>query len=280
MKIGVKQDLIKRKIRKEMRRQRKNAKTAEDHIMPPPVKVEPFFDDFVAYLGGKKIQPTPAESGRVESHADYYFEEEKVLIELKALSGDYSLGDILRKMVVAAEDLNLSTSDIVDIVTLRKDPNPKVTELFRKRFRRYLEHKLSKAKKQLYASAKFYGREDNYKVIFLFNDTVILPKGIDILDASSLLMKNNLGLDDVDAICYYSGNIYSLFPWTPGRFLSYYPIYRNDEVNERLRPFLDRFGSELLNFHANFHKRHGTINKIKDPRDFLDLFHESRQIRT
>ncbi len=119
---------------------RKYRKALPNSERPDALHVEQTFDAFVAELGGKKISDLIENKAQIPLNADYLFDDQNVIAELKTLEGIFSGPDAIKQLTQAYIDAGCTGSDVMGSL-FRDEPVPEAAaRLVQKRVRRSIDN--------------------------------------------------------------------------------------------------------------------------------------------
>lgn len=209
--------------------------------------VEREFDRFVSLVGGRKISDLLTDKHAMPLNADYAFANENVVVELKTLMGARDEASGLAKIGETLIDSGLTIYQTMNCLFGSEPIPPHSRKLVDKRFRRYLEKRISKARKQCLASKSLLGNEATKTMIVVANDdgNRFFSQSY-VLYAFAILMDRNYSKGGTDCWVYINPN----FPATPTdnqmQYNGWFPAYCNDDTNRQMSPFVDELGSKWL----------------------------------
>lgn len=218
---------------------------------PEPLPVEITFDAFVSDFGGKKISDLIENKSQMPLNADYLFEEDNVIAELKALEGIFSGPDAIKQLTQAYIDAGCSGSDVMGVF-FRNEPVPKAAaDLMRKRVRRSIEQRIKQARKQLKKSKAAYGDSDTKSLILIAMDQQPLFGHKAMMFNIAKVMGDNYADEHTDGVVYLNPNIPTKMRSDGMEFSGWYPFYRDDKINEELAAFVNLLGNRWLTYYGN-----------------------------
>lgn len=212
---------------------------------PQFIEIEPIFDEFVAtWPGAGRVQNLFADAEKTGLNADYYFENENVIVELKCLERDQSDPSAFAKRLSSALDyLEIHPHDKFRIM-VGLEPIPlKAKQRLQSSTQNAMRNALRKANKQL-RSTKSFIRKDSSCLLIVANDR---DKLFGPIEALKCLAGMALNLSDchVDGIVYTTPNVF--YDDGSGLAKQYWaPVY--DEGKEQLGDFVNPLGSAWLDY--------------------------------
>lgn len=235
---------------------------------PAPLPVEITFDAFVAEFGGKKISDLIENKSQMPHNADYFFEEQNAIAELKTLEGIYSGPDAVKQLTQAYIDAGCTGSDVMGVF-FRNEPVPEAAAaLMRKRVRRSIEQRIKQARKQLRKSKATFGNDDTKLLILIAMDQQPLFGHKTMLFNLAKIMGDNYSDEHTDGVVYLNPNMPTKIRSDSMEFSGWYPFYRDDDVNEELSEFVNLLGNRWLNYLG---KQIGETNPILELASFDEM---------
>ena len=131
----------------------------------------------------------------------------------------------------------------------RGEPLPKdAWHLVHKRFRRFVEDRVRKGRAQLKRSKKDFGNEATKSILLLANEKIKLLRDDQIFGVICNVMAANYADGHIDAVIYFSPNVFSFHRGAEREYTTWTPTYR-DPNDEQLGAFIDRLGEAWLKFY-------------------------------
>lgn len=221
-----------------------------DGVRPPPIDVEPAFDTFVEQFGGIKISSLMPSSNARPLNADYLFPADNVVAELKKLEGSFAAPDGARLLSQAFADAGVTESQLSAYI-FRREPLPRrAWSLVDKRFRRFLEDRIRKARAQLRRSKIDFGNAHTKSVLLLVNERLTLVKDDYIVGAVCKIMAANYADEHIDAVVYFAPNVYSFQPGAEREYTIWFPSY-TDATDKKLGDFINKLGEAWLKYYMD-----------------------------
>lgn len=206
------------------------------------IEIENDLPNFIkSFRGGVVVRDLIPDSPNMQANADYYFENDGVIAELKCLRTDPSNERLLfERLVSVCKKLGYSEKSTWQIA-LREIPLPSdVAQGVVQKSLSYIEAALRKASNQILSTKNYFGRPDIAGVVVISNEenTVLTPAQI---FEKILSLLSGLDSQAIDALIYVSPNLYfvaddgsSRTPWLPAYKLN---------PDQRLVNFIDDMGS-------------------------------------
>jgi hypothetical protein len=212
----------------------------------PPLKiaVESEFDRLVVDFGGAKISSLLSDKSNLPRNADYFFQEDNVIAELKILEeGDSPFGtwerfsSLIRASGVSGESLVRSL--------IRESRLPReVLEVMQKRFRRTLEERIKFARLQLQESKRLVGDSRTRTLVLLANERFWFASHAWVFGQICKLMSENFDDERIDGIVYFSAGVVSRLSAGTREYSVWSPAYRKQ--GDVLGDFVNRLGERWL----------------------------------
>lgn len=181
-----------------------------------PIDIQEEFGRFVREFGGKVVEDSLAPQQRDFSNADYVFERQNVVAELKVLTRDQS-GDPVLYEKLQGLYLSAVAGGLVGPVFGTLSVNTKdFPELLQRQFldahKAPIATLIKKANKQIKATKHHLGMPDAKGLLILFNDGNFRLDH----DVVAYLLHRVLGSDfsSINSIFYGTANLWSEAPWT------------------------------------------------------------------
>jgi hypothetical protein len=268
-------DKFKRKLKEYKAKRRVDAyesryrNTDASVVRPAPVSVEVTFDAFVEEFGGEKISNLIQSKAQMPLNADYFFRQHNVIAELKTLEGIYSGPDAIRSLSQAFIDAGCSGSDLMGLLWRGEEMPERVRTLVGRRIRRSIEQRIKKARKQLRQSRATFGDANTRTLILIAMDQPPLFGHRTMLLHLAKVMGDNYSDEHTDGIVYLNPNMPTKMKSDGMEFSGWYPLYRDDQINDGMSEFVNHLGNRWLTF---FGKRIGETNpilKLDSPEEML-----------
>jgi hypothetical protein len=235
-------------LAKILRHERENPYVG-DGIRPAPVPVEPAFDAFVETFGGTKISALLSNKSALPLNADYFFAKDNVVAELKMLEGSFAGQDGVPLLLNALHEAGVTTAEVWGYF-FRGEPLPKGSwHVLNKRFRRYVEDRIKKGRAQLKRSKLDVGNATTKSVLLIANEKIKLIRDDRIFGVICDLMATNYNDAHIDAVIYFSPNVFSFHPGAEREYSSWIPAYRNAD-DEQLGEFINSLGEAWLKYYT------------------------------
>lgn len=242
-------------------------RTEEPIERPEPLPVEESFDAFVKEFGGEKISDRIEKKDQMPLNADYIFADHNVIAELKTLEGVFAGSDATASLFQAFSDTGHTGKEMMDVVFRGKPIPDSVQSVVRTRIRRRLEDRVKAARKQLKRSKDMFGNAETFTLIlFAMDQTPLLGHG-NMLFHLAKLMSENYADTHPDGFVYLNPNTPTKVVADGMEFAGWYPLYRDEEVNESLRTFVNLLGNGWLTYSARIN---GNPNPILQMDDYGD----------
>ncbi len=238
---------------------RKYRKALPSSARPEPLPIEKTFDAFVVEFGGEKISELIENKAKMPLNADYLFESQNVIAELKTLEGIYSGPDAIRQLTQAYIDAGCTGSDVMGLL-FRGEPVPgAAARLVQKRIRRSIEQRIKQARKQLRKSKAEFGNEDTKLLILIAMDQQPLFGHRTMLFNLAKIMGDNYADVHTDGVIYFNPNMPTKIGPDSMEYSGWYPFYRDDDVNDELSEFVNMLGNRWLKYYG---RQIGQVNPI------------------
>lgn len=235
---------------------------------PEPLPVEKTFDAFVAEFGGQKISDLIENTAQMPLNADYLFENQNVIAELKTLEGIYSGPDAIKQLTQAYIDAGCTGSDVMGLL-FRDEPVPEAAAiLVQKRVRRSIEQRIKQARKQLRKSKAEFGNDDTKLLILIAMDQQPLFGHRTMLFNLAKVMGDNYADVHTDGVVYLNPNVPTKIGPDSMEFSGWYPFYRDDDVNDELSDFVNLLGNRWLKYYG---KQIGETNPVLELASFDEM---------
>jgi hypothetical protein len=213
--------------------------------------VEDFITEFINSVGGKTV--VEKNGGKCDFlNADYIFEKENVIAELKCLEKDiFSDEDFERNerlMEKWFDDGTLRKVDIIPIFLNRKQiPESCLVEID-KLTRRTYQKIIHKANKQLHETKNKLGNEKTMKFLMLCNDGNYFLSHKDILSIACNLLATRKEWN-IDCLIYFTVNQGSMFELRDLDRHVWVPFYGfEDEEGNTTQQFVNQLGRDFWKF--------------------------------
>jgi hypothetical protein len=235
---------------------------------PEPLPVEITFDAFVADFGGQKISDLIQNKSQMPLNADYLFEENNVIAELKTLEGIFSGPDAIKQLTQAYIDSGCTGSDVMGVFWSGEPVPDAAAELMRKRVRRSIEQRIKQARKQLKKSKSTFGNSETKSLILIAMDQQPLFGHNTMLFNLAKIMGDNYADEHTDGVVYLNPNMPTKIRPDGMEFSGWYPFYRDDKVNEEISSFVNLLGNKWLTYYGN---QVGQTNPILELKSFEEI---------
>jgi hypothetical protein len=233
----------------KIRRHERDHPYTGDGIRPAPVRVEETFDDFVESFGGIKIAKLLPDKSAQPLNADYLFRHDNVVAELKVLEGSFAGSNGIGQLIKGLAQAGVKQADINAYVFRGVPLPPGAWSVVNKRFRRFIEDRIKKGRAQLRRSRADFGDAHTKSVLLLANEKLKLVRDSYIFRTICNVMAHNYTDEHIDAVIYFSPNVFSFFPSAEREYSSWIPIY-TDPTDEELGDFINRLGESWLKFYT------------------------------
>ncbi|MEM7236715.1 MAG: hypothetical protein AAF501_02655 [Pseudomonadota bacterium] len=138
----------------------------------------------------------------------------------------------------------------------------------RKRVRRSIEQRIQQARRQLRKSKAASGNDDTKLLILIAMDQQPLFGHQTILFNLATIMGDNYADEHTDGVVYMNPNLPTKTRPDDMEFSGWYPLYRDDEVNDELSDFVNLLGNVWLNHYG---KQIGETNPILELESFDEM---------
>lgn len=238
--------------------------------------VEQFVIQYVRFCGGKTL--TEYLGGKLNDgikNADFYFEKEDVIIELKCLQKDiFSDMDFERNEKLIDKWLvngTLRKVDLIPIMLGRKIiPDICIDEILHLT-RNSFQTLLKKANKQLRVSKKEIGNEATKKVLMVCNDGNYFLSHGQIYHLICTLMLDQTNLD-IDAFIYFTLNQSSQYDGDERDIHVWLQAYQDMEKDPQLVTFIDQLSKRYYQYCVDtLDIENSELTKIEDPHEGLNM---------
>ncbi len=209
-------------------------------------EVETLFNEFVESFGGKRVDSLLPASPDF-SNADYLFESDNVIAELKCLQADFAAPEVIQKKADRLyrqwlAEGSISPESINDLDLLPRDKKRKIRALYTNPLKRVIE----KANRQLRETAQHFETEGKGKLLLIANDGAYSAQTFwTVAFLNEILARDQFS--SVEAFAYFSVNRYVELPGDDYARHVWFPFYSTDPP-EHLHPFVNRLGSAWLDF--------------------------------
>lgn len=236
---------------------------------PEALPVEATFDAFVADFGGKKVSNLIGQNAQMPLNADYIFVEHNVIAELKTLEGIYSGPDAFEQLTRAYIDAGCTGSDVMGLLWRGEEVPDAVTALVRKRIRRSIEQRITRARKQLRTSKETFGNRDTRCLILIAMDQQPLFGHQTMLLNLAKIMGDNYADEHTDGVVYFNPNMPTKVRPDGLELSGWYPFYRDDEVNSKLSEFVNLLGNRWLKYYGSLIGETNPILELDSPEETM-----------
>ncbi|MDN2583594.1 hypothetical protein [Aquibium sp. ELW1220] len=202
-------------------------------------------------------------------NADYFFKDYNVIAELKTFEGVFSGPEAMRSLSQACVDAGCSASDLAGYVFRGEALPERANNLILRRFRRAIEQRIKKARKQLRQSKSAFGKKDTQSLIIIAMDQPPLFGHDNMLAMIARLMGDNYSDEHTDGVIYMNPNVPTQLRADGMEFSGWFPFYRDDDVNERLSGFVNLLGNRWLTYYAG---QIGEVHPILELDSSEDMF--------
>lgn len=255
--------------RKILQYDKKYAKARPLTERPPTLPVEEMFDAFVTQFGGRKISDMIVSKSLMPLNADYFFEKQNVVAELKTLEGIYSGEVAYEQLTQAFIDSGCTGSDVMGIL-FRGQPVPEAAAaLMCKRLRRSIEQRIKKARQQLKKSKETFGNIDTRCLILIAMDQEPLFGHQTMLLNLAKIMSDNYADEYTDGVIYFNPNMPTKVRPNGMEMSGWYPCYRDENVTAELSNFVNLLGNRWLTFFGSRIGEPNPILELKSPEEML-----------
>lgn len=221
------------------------------------------FDEFVRQqTGGSRLEELlPKGIPEGTSNADYIFNDERIIVELKTLTKNHGDRDsVIRHVDAGLNKLGLPLQRRADWLAGKRPLPKKVKRYVDQRVQRSLEQVVRKANSQIRETSKLLEQEFN-GILVVANLGEILFGPLELLRylAGHALRRSRLAIDGI--VLVTPGVSYSTGGNPPKHYAA--PVYR--EGKEQLRDFVEPFIDAWLKFEA---ESFGVESKLEIVREF------------
>ena len=235
---------------------------------PKAINVEECFDEFVNEFGGCKVSDLIANKGSMPLNADYFFEEDNIVAELKTFDGIFSGPDSITQLTNAYLDSDCTGRQLMGFMWRGEVIPPTAKMLIKKRMRRSIEQRIVKARKQLRETKRLLGNKKTRTLLLIaMNQTPVFGHWFMISTAQKIIA-DNYSDEDSDGIVYFYPNV----PTQPNpsgmEFSGWCPSYRDATTNADLCDFVNLLGNRWLKFYG---RKIGETNPIMEFRSVQDM---------
>lgn len=236
---------------------------------PEAIPVEATFDNFIADFGGRKISDLIAQKAQMPLNADYIFEEQNVIAELKTLEGIYSGPDAFKQLMQAYIDSGCTSSDVMGLLLSGEEVPDAAATLMKKRIRRSIEQRIKRARKQLRKSKETFGNRDTRCLILVAMDQEPFFGHKTMLLNLAKIMGDNYTDEHTDGVIYFNPNTPTQMRPDGLELSSWIPFYRDDEVNLQLSKFVNLLGNRWLNYLGGQFGETNPILELDSPEEMM-----------
>lgn len=217
--------------------------------MPRIEDIEDLFGEFAVAIGGRRGTDfhTPSDG---EKSADFVLPAEKLIIEVKTLEAslNYSEAGAVRIRQIF-EKLDVPFAEFLPFL-MGQGPIPAdvSAEMFRVT-RQNLRSDVRKAYKQLQSTSLAIGDSSYRRVLLIANSGVsVLPEISVFSMLSGVMWKDDYWAKGVEAVVFFSGNISNKLKFSERVYRTWFPFFKNDDVNRSFNRVLDLLGTRFLKF--------------------------------
>ena len=215
---------------------------------PVLINTEEAFSSFVqSFRGGRLIRDIMPDAITMPLNADYFFEDDNVIAELKCLNDDPTKVEVLAERLIGAyRQCGLNGSDCLGYL-FRGEP---MQEIVKKKIftatKRTLSSVVAKANKQIRASKSTLARQNAKGLLLVANNANygFSPQTMYriIGDAANRLSDNH-----IDGYIYFTPNVYHAKPQSNIAQQLWVPAYRGEDQHD-LSDFVNLMGAAWENF--------------------------------
>ena len=159
--------------------------------------------------------------------------------------------DAIKHLTQAYIDAGCTGSDVMGLL-FRNEPVPEAAaRLVQKRIRRSIEQRIKQARKQLRKSKQEFGNNNTKLLILIAMDQQPLFGHRTMLFNIAKIMGDNYADVHTDGIVYLNPNMPTKISPDSMEFSGWYPIYRDDDLNDELSDFINLLGNRWLKYYGN-----------------------------
>lgn len=248
---------------------RKYLKVRPDSERPEAIPVEATFDNFVTDFGGRKISDLITQKAQMPLNADYIFEEQNVIAELKTLEGIYSGPDAIKQLMQAYIDSGCASSDVMGLLLSGEKVPDAAATLVKKRIRRSIEQRIKRGRKQLRRSKETFGNGDTRCLILVAMDQQPFFGHETMLLNLAKIMGDNYADEHTDGVIYFNPNTPTKMRPDGLELSGWIPFYRDDEVNLELSEFVNLLGNRWLTYLGGQFGETNPILELDSPEEMM-----------
>jgi len=210
---------------------------------------EEIITEFILSFEGKRV--TDLLSGKPTfANADYYFPDENILIELKALQKDlFAEEDLARneKMIDTwLSEKKLAKADIIPVlIGLKELPEACYLDVFGA-VRKTLQRIVGKAHKQLIETKKVLGNDQTKTMLIVCNDGNYFLSHDVLFSTLENLLSDRKEIH-IDCLIYFTLNQLSKIEGSELEWIVWLPSYAR-ESKEGLQQFVNELGAKYFTF--------------------------------
>lgn len=209
-------------------------------------EVEPLVHEFVRSIDGEVVSDLLPDSPNFEN-ADYLFQTDGVIAELKCLQADFAAPAVIQEKVSRLYRKWLYEGSITFEMIWR--PNELPREKRRKIKALYyspLQNIIKKANRQLRETAKYLEMEDAQKLLLIANDGLYSMEPLPIIGYTVDILQRRL-YSNIHGFVYFMVNSYVNIPGDDYARQLWIPSY-DDRAPNDLPDFVDRLGNQWFDF--------------------------------
>jgi hypothetical protein len=241
--------------------------------LPPRIAIEPEMNFVVQQLGGTLVADLVRDRSPQFANADYWFERDNVIVELKCLSDDKTYDPQLRRALNKLFDSFIDSARIPDPgpgvfrVNSKNMPLDFQRQLYRL-LARSIKRRFRKANQQIKQTRELLGRHDAYGLVLLANDGNYRLEPAQLMYAVDTALSRDFSA--IEGLVVFTVNLLSTGPgiepyashanvWIPAsrdrhrdlpdpfieRFFEAWVRHLRDLIGEKIPVLRDREHSEL-----------------------------------
>lgn len=215
----------------------------EEKERPAPMEVEPLFNGFVVEYGGELVSNLIPRNN-VSLNADYVFEKQNVIAELKCFQKDlFNEKEEEARMQSLVEkwtkDGMLNDESVMQIVLTGQLPSECKAEMIQAA-RKTIDRVIYHANKQIIATKTLLGMPDAKGLLLLCNDGNYFLTTLQFIGLICNVMENKYMDSEIDGFVYFTINQVSRSNEDEIDHRIWYPVYRNEE--DTLANFVNDLG--------------------------------------
>jgi hypothetical protein len=234
--------------------------------------VEKLINEFVESIGGNLVSELIPNSPDFEN-ADYFFQKENLLIELKCLQTDFPQSAKFSKKVAETYENWLMSREITSEMMFNSSKLPREKRVYLNRiYSEPLRRIIKKANRQLRSTEQYFSLKNCQKLLFIVNDGLFSfepPLLISII--CNILSKE---FSSIDGFVYFNVNSYVEVEGNPFARQFWIPTY-SPKASVDLPDLVNLIGGKWGDFFGN--KIGGYDDRIKTD-DGFHLIANSRNI--